>query len=82
MKDFVEGVPVENAPESLKLFAMCENMKWGVLPVAGGLYDQHPRLLEEWAVIFEEKAAKADRDQKERDRKNAANQPKGRGRRR
>lgn len=30
-------------------------MRWSHLPVAGGIYDQHPRLLEEWAVIFHEK---------------------------
>jgi hypothetical protein len=30
-------------------------MKWNHLPVAGGIYDQDPRLLEQWAVIFDEK---------------------------
>ncbi len=29
-------------------------MKWAHLPVAGGLYDQDPRLLEEFQVLFQE----------------------------
>lgn len=28
-------------------------MKWNHLPVAGGLYDQHPTFLEDCLVIFE-----------------------------
>lgn len=39
--------------ESIRLFALCDAMQWGVLPVAGGLYDQHPKLLEEWSHIFQ-----------------------------
>lgn len=31
-------------------------MKWAHLPVAGGLYDQHPKLMDEWDIIFEVKA--------------------------
>lgn len=31
-------------------------MNWAHLPVAGGLYDQHPRLLEEWAIIWSMKS--------------------------
>jgi len=27
-------------------------MQWNHLPVAGGIYDQHPKLLEEWSIIF------------------------------
>jgi len=28
-------------------------MKWAHLPVAGGLYDQHPQLIDEWDILFE-----------------------------
>jgi len=35
---------------------MCESMRWNHLPVAGGLYDQHPELLSQWQIIWEEKA--------------------------
>jgi hypothetical protein len=41
---------------------MCQAMRWAVLPVAGGLYDQHPKLLDEWSVIFE---AKSDHERQE-----------------
>jgi hypothetical protein len=45
---------------------MCEAMRWSHLPVVGGLYDQHPKLLEEWQEIWSEKASY----QAEQDRKN------------
>lgn len=38
--------------EALRLFSLCDAMKWNHLPVAGGLYDQHPMLLDSFAVIF------------------------------
>jgi hypothetical protein len=45
-------------------------MRWSALPVAGGLYDQHPRLLEEWTVIFNAKAqyekVKAEREKRKK----------------
>jgi len=47
-------------------------MKW-VLPVAGGLYDQDPELLDYWLIIISEKAK---HDKAEHDRMNKG---KGRG---
>lgn len=45
-------------------------MKWNHLPVAGGIYDQHPQLLDEWAYIFEQKN---EHDKREREKeKNAS----------
>lgn len=41
----------------MRLFAMCEAMRWAHLPVAGGLYDQHPKLLADWEVIWAAKHA-------------------------
>lgn len=38
------------------MFSLCENMKWSHLPVAGGLYDQDPALLEGFQIIFAERA--------------------------
>ena len=43
-------------PESIRLFNLCEATRWSHLPVAGGWYDQHPQLIEEWTVIFNAKA--------------------------
>lgn len=36
-------------------------MNWAVLPNAGGLYDQHPQLLDDWLYIFQEQHAEEDR---------------------
>lgn len=44
-------------------------MKWNHLPVAGGIYDQHPRLLEEWRIIFSEKNKYERKEMAERERK-------------
>lgn len=61
---------------------MCEAMRWNHLPVAGGLYDQHPQLLEEFNLIFAAKARKEERERKEQERKMEAKQRSGVGRRR
>jgi hypothetical protein len=46
-------------------------MKWNHLPVAGGIYDQHPKLIDEWMILFEEQA-------KERQRQETKSKNKGR----
>lgn len=46
-----------------------ENMKWNHLPAPGGMYDQDPELLELWDIIFRERSAHQDREQKEDQRK-------------
>jgi hypothetical protein len=38
------------------MFEICSSMKWNHLPVQGGIYDQHPTLLSQWQVIWQEKA--------------------------
>jgi hypothetical protein len=68
---WIAGQPIEYAPESIRLFSLCENMRWNHLPVAGGLYDQHPRLLEEWGIIFRVKAAHEKQKHEEEQRKSA-----------
>ena len=30
-------------------------MRWNHLPVAGGVYDQHPQLIDQWLYIFDKK---------------------------
>lgn len=52
-----------------------EGMKWAHLPVAGGLYDQHPQLLEELTFIFGERAKYQEKKRKEDERKNKARRP-------
>lgn len=43
-------------------------MNFAVLPVAGGLYDQHPQLLEEWAILFRVQADHEKEKQERRER--------------
>lgn len=47
---------------------MCASMKWNHLPVAGGIYDQHPDVLDKFRLIFN---AQADHDEAERMREQA-----------
>lgn len=54
---------------------MCARMDWNHLPVEGGLYNQHPELLEQWQVVWEEKAKYE--AEKERKRKNSPKNVKG-----
>lgn len=64
-------------------------MKWSHLPVAGGLYDQDPGLLDKFEYLFRKIAEQeqADRDKEEAERKKEATKQqrtasRGRGRRR
>lgn len=58
-----------NGPHTIiRLFSMCEAMKWSHLPSPGGLYDQHPDLLDGFMYIFAERS-KYDREKQERERK-------------
>jgi hypothetical protein len=72
----VKGEPVDNPPESIRLFSLAENMKFAHLPVAGGLYDQHPQLLAEWEIIFEERGRYEAAKAKEEEDKAKRQQPK------
>lgn len=38
-------------------------MKWNHLPVAGGIYDQHPKLIDEWMILFELQAKHREKEQ-------------------
>lgn len=38
--------------ESLRLYVLCKGMRWTHLPVAGGLYDQHPKFLEDLTTVM------------------------------
>lgn len=46
---------------------MCQSMKWAHLPVAGGLYDQDPQLLDEWEIIFRRVARKEEEERRKRE---------------
>ncbi len=44
-------------------------MKWAHLPVAGGLYDQHPQFLDEISYIFSERNKYQEKKRKDDERK-------------
>lgn len=49
---------------------MCKAMKWAHLPVAGGIYDQHPQLMDDFMYIFSKQAEWDEAEQKREKRKN------------
>ena len=59
-------------PESLRLYVLCKYMKWAHLPVAGGLYDQHPKLLDEWMMIINIDSQMQNKEMKSAERKSKA----------
>lgn len=54
---------------SIRLFSMCRAMKWAHLPVAGGLYDQHPKLLDDFMYIFSKQSEWDEQERKREKRK-------------
>lgn len=59
---YAKGRPIEgSACYSLRLYHMLKSMKWNHLPVAGGIYDQHPGFLDDMSVIMD---AEADAERK------------------
>jgi hypothetical protein len=69
---------MDSVPESLRLYTICKALKFGALPLAGGIYDQHPDLIEQWSIIMEAEAAREKRDHDRRESESRRN----RGRRR
>jgi len=57
-------------------------MKWNHLPVVGGLYDQHPDLLEQWDIIFQAQSAHDRAEDAKQKSKTMSGKPTGRGRKR
>lgn len=59
-------------PESLRMYILCKHMKWTHLPCGGGIYDQHPKLLDDWLVIMNVDAESEAKRQQEMERKTKA----------
>jgi len=49
--------------DSLRLFMLCKAMEWNHLPASGGLFDQDPRLLDDWQTIWQIEGAAQERQQ-------------------
>lgn len=84
---WAEGHPIPGPlKESLRLYAFAKALKFTHLPNAGGLYDQHPRLIDEWTTIIRVEG-EVEYERQEKQRQDMAKQrkqsgSKGRGRRR
>lgn len=65
MDAILAGESIDFAYESLRLFLFCEGTKWAHFPVQGGIYDQHPLLIDEWGILF---SMKADHDRREHEK--------------
>ena len=79
VKRYVEGKEVQAPPASIKLFSLLEGMKWAHLPVAGGLYDQHPQFVDEISIIFSERAKEQEKKRQQDERKQRASKSGGKG---
>ena len=51
------------------MFSLCEAMQWNHLPLPGGIYAQHPKLLDQFRYIFREKAAHEEKQRKDEEAK-------------
>lgn len=75
---FVRGKEVPNPCTAIRMFALCDAMKWSHLPTAGGLYDQDPALLDAFRFIFAERGKEQDRERKKTEKEAAAKSGRGR----
>lgn len=78
VKDYVRGRQVENAHPAIRLFSLCESLKWNHLPRSGKLEDQDPDMLDRWQTIFSERGvaqkeeADARKKEMERNKRNSS----------
>lgn len=61
------------------MFSLCEAMKWNHLPVAGGLYDQDPQLVDGFMIIFSARAEYEAEQERKREREMGKNKNMRRG---
>lgn len=78
-KRYVTGEQIDNPHPAITTFGMCSAMEWSHLPVAGGIYDQDPELLEKFRILWHEKAQ---HDKREEAKRKNSNKPGSRGLRR
>lgn len=63
-------------PEGLRLFTLSAAMDWAHLPVAGGLYDQDPELIDQFTelLILKAQREKDAQDKSEREQRRSQQQ--------
>lgn len=64
--------------ESLRMYSVCKMMKWTHLPNAGGIYDQRPKLLDDFLTIAAVEGKEEARKEKDRQAKMARSSRRGR----
>lgn len=52
--------------DALRLFLICRAMEWNHLPAPGGLYDQDPKLLSDFQVLWGLEAEAQQEDTKQK----------------
>lgn len=73
---FVNGRPIEGRIHSaISMFVFMEGIRWSTLPVAGGLYDQHPDFVKKMHYIKQEVYKQQEKERAEEKRKQANRQP-------
>lgn len=60
----------------IRLFVICEAMKWSHLPSAGGLYDQRAGLIDRFHYIFQERNKYEEQEEKKKKAKEMGPTPK------
>ena len=60
------------------MYMICEAMEWNHLPVAGGIYDQHPALLDDFMQIFQAKSTYEREQAKKKEAEAKRKKPRGR----
>lgn len=65
----MQGKEIKGPCTSIRLFQMCKAMNWAHLPVTGGIYDQHPQLMDDFMYIFNKQAEWDELERKREKRK-------------
>lgn len=60
------------------MYILCKSLKWTHLPAGGGIYDQHPKLLDDFLIIMAIEADADRRDHEKQKREIERNQKKNR----
>lgn len=89
VRDYVRGNSVKDPHPAIRMFGLCESMKWNHLPRSGKLEDQDPDMLDRFQTIFAERgkhqAQEADERKKEMEKRSKSGsgvkRPARRGRR-
>lgn len=77
VESFVGGKEIVGRVHSaISLFIFLEGIKWSTLPVAGGLYDQHPDFVKKMHYIKQEVYKEQAKEEAQRRREADRNKPK------